>query len=126
MHIKHAFVWTMKNANNVEITLTVIAGALLLLFLVVMPIDIVDFYEDQDTYVMVHQLDTNEKNWEWQYLSGWVYLGILIIVGLTIMMLRLIRKNNEIIRKLNWTFLILFFGSIIVGFYKWMQTGFDL
>lgn len=115
----------MNITIKIETILTGIATFLLLALLVIMPIDIVDFYEDKETYAMVYHLDMNEKNWEWGYLSGWVYAGVLIVVGLTIIALRVIKKNNQMIRKLNWTFLILFFGSMIVGFYNWMRTGFD-
>jgi hypothetical protein len=115
----------MNNTIKLETLLTGIAAFLLLALLVTMPIDIVDFYDDKQTYAMVYHLDMNEKNWEWEYLSGWAYMGVLIIVGLTIVALRLIKKNNKTIRKLNWIFLILFFGSMIFGFYDWMRTGFD-
>lgn len=84
-----------------------------------------DFYADKETYARVHDLNTNEKNWEWQYLDRWLYLGLLIITGLTVITLRLIKWDNEIIKKLNWTFLFVFFGSMIIGFYSWMKTGFD-
>lgn len=115
----------MENRTKIETILTGVAAFLLLLFLIIMPSDIVDFYEDKQTYAMVYHLDTNDKNWEWEYLDRWIYMGVLIVVGLTIITLRLIKRNNEIIRKLNWTFLLLFFGSMIIGFYNWMKTGFD-
>lgn len=115
----------MEDKIKIETILTGVAAFLLMTFLVVMPIDIMDFYADKETYVMVHGLDTNEKNWEWQYLDTWVYLGLLSIVGLTIITLRLIKKDNKTIQKINWTFLLFFFGTMIIGFYKWMRTGFD-
>jgi DMSO reductase anchor subunit len=116
---------TMDNMIRIETILTGIAAFLLLAFLVIMPIDIMDFYEDKETYVMVHGLNTNENNWEWQYLDRWVYLGLLSVIGLTIIVLRHIKKDNKTIQKINWTFLLLFFGSMIIGFYSWMRTGFD-
>ena len=115
----------MKDKIKIETILTGIATFLLLTFLVIMPIDIMDFYADKETYVLVHDLNTNEKNWEWQYLDRWVYLGLFSIVGLTIITLRLIKKDNKTIQKINWTFLLFFFGSMIIGFYNWMKTGFD-
>lgn len=105
-----------NNKIDIETILTGIAAFLLLILLVIMPIDIKDFYADKETYARVHDLNTNEKNWEWQYLDRWVYSGLLIITGLTIMTLRLIKRDNEIIKKINWTFLFLFFGSMIIGF----------
>jgi hypothetical protein len=120
----HLF-WTMETTIKIETILTGIAAFLLLTFLVIMPIDIKDFYADKETYVMVHGLNTNEKNWEWQYLDRWVYLGLLSIVGLIIITLRLIKKDNKTIKKINWTFLFFFFGVMIIGFYNWMKTGFD-
>ena len=74
---------------------------------------------------MVYHLDMNQKNWEWGYLKGWVYMGSLVIIGFTIIALRLIKKKSKMIRKLNWAFLILLFGSTIVGVYNWMRAGFD-
>lgn len=115
----------MRNSIKLEILFTSLAALLLLTILVLIPIDIADFYEDKKTYASVYHLDMNEENWEWGYFRGWVYMGLLVTVGLTIISLRVIKKKNEIIRKLNWAFLILFFGSIILGFYNWMQTGFD-
>jgi hypothetical protein len=120
-----AFVWTMENNFRIEIILTGIATLLLLIFLVIIPIDIMDFYGDKETYAKVYDLNTKERNWEWEYLSRWIYMGLLIIVGLTVITMRLIKSDNEIIRKINWTFLFLFFGSMIIGFYNWMKAGFD-
>jgi hypothetical protein len=97
----------------------------LVALLVIMPIDIMDFYSDKETYVMAHELNTNHSNWEWQYLYRWLYLGLLSVIGLTIITLRLIKKKNTIVQKINWTFILLFFGSMIIGFYSWMKTGFD-
>lgn len=61
-----------------------------------------DFYAEKETYARVYGLRTNEKNWEWQYLDKWVYVALLITTGLTVITLRLIKKDNQIIRKLNW------------------------
>jgi hypothetical protein len=115
----------MENNFRIEIILTGIATLLLLIFLVIIPIDIMDFYGDKETYAKVYDLNTKERNWEWEYLSRWIYMGLLIIVGLTVITMRLIKSDNEIIRKINWTFLFLFFGSMIIGFYNWMKAGFD-
>lgn len=115
----------MENKTKIETILTGIAIFLILTFLVIIPIDILDFYADKGTYAKVYDLNTNDKNWEWQYLDRWVYLGLLNVIGMTVITLRLIKRNNEIIKKINWTFLFLFFGSIIIGFYNWMKTGFD-
>lgn len=115
----------MENKIKIETILTGIVAFLLLTFLVIMPIDIIDFYKDKETYVKVHGLNQNETNWEWQYLDRWVYLGLLSIVGLTMVTLRLIKQDNRTIQKMNLTFLFFFFGAMIIGFYKWMKTGFD-
>jgi hypothetical protein len=115
----------MKNKNRIETTLTGTATFLLFAFLVIIPIDILDFYGDKEPYSKVYNLNTNEKNWEWGYLNRWIYVGLLIIIGLTVIALRLIKKENEIIKKMNWIFLFVFFGSMIMGFYNWMKTGFD-
>lgn len=115
----------MEDKKIIETILTGIAAFLMLTFLVVMPIDLKDFYTDKETYAAVHNLDTTEKNWEWQYLDSWVYFGLLSIVGLTIITLRLIKKDNRTIKKINWTFLLFFFGAMVIGFYNWMKTGFD-
>lgn len=122
---QHAFVWTMEDKIKIETVLTGIATFLLLMFLVAMPIDIMDFYAEKEKYVRVHDLNTNEENWEWQYLDTWAYLGLLSIVGLTIVTLRLVKKDNKTIQKINWTFLLFFFGSMIIRFYNWMRTGSD-
>jgi hypothetical protein len=115
----------MEDKIKIETVLTGIAIFLLLTFLVVMSVDIMDFYAEKETYVKVYNLNTNEKNWELQYLHRWIYLGLLSIVGLTTVTLRLINKDNKTIQKINWTFLIFFFGSMIIGFYNWLKTGFD-
>ena len=115
----------MENKIKIETVLTGIAVFFLLAFLAIMPIDIMDFYGDKETYATVYDLNTNEENWEWQYLDRWVYLGLLIIIGLTVTTLRLVKKDNQIIKKLNWAFLFFFFSSMIVGFYNWVRTGFD-
>jgi hypothetical protein len=115
----------MENKIKIETILTGIATFLLLTFLLIMPIDIMDFYGDKEIYANVYHFDTTEKNWEWQYLDRWVYVGLLCVIGLTLISLRLIKKNNEIIKKMNWTFLFFFFGLMIIGFYNWMKTGFD-
>lgn len=115
----------MEDRIRIETVLTGIATFLLLTFLVAIPIDIMDFYAEKETYVRVHDLNTNETNWEWQYLDTWVYLGLLSIVGLTIVTLRLVKKDNKTIQKINWTFLLFFFGSMIIRFYDWMRTGSD-
>ena len=115
----------MEDKIRIETILTGVSAFLLLTLLVIMPIDIMDFYSDKETYVKVYDLNTNEKNWEWQYLNRWIYLGLLSIVGLTIVILRLVKKDNKTIQKINWSFLLFLFGSIIIGFYNWMKTGFD-
>lgn len=115
----------LKSKIKIETILTGIATFLLLTFLIIMPIDIMDFYTEKETYALVYDLNTNEKNWEWQYLGKWVYVALLITTGLTVITLRLIKKDNQIIRELNWAFLFFFFGSMIIGFYNWMKTGFD-
>ena len=115
----------MKTTIKIEIALTSIVICMLLMLLVVIPFDIANFYDDKDTYSKVYHLDTNDKNWEWEYLSGWLYLGGLAIIGLTIASLRLIKRDNQIIKKLNWTFILLFFGTMILRFYTWMKSGYD-
>ncbi|MCE2997531.1 MAG: hypothetical protein ACK5RG_14890 [Cyclobacteriaceae bacterium] len=115
----------MKNQTAIETILTGIAVFFLLLFLIVMPIDILNFYEDQETYIKVHHLNTHEKNWEWQYLDTWVYLGLYSITGLTIITLRQLKKDHKMIEIINRLFLIFFYGVLIIGFYRWMSSGFD-
>jgi hypothetical protein len=113
----------MSERTKAEFILTALAAFLLLLFLVIIPIDVIDFYSGKETYAKVYNLDTSQENWEWQYLDRWIYLGLLIIVGLTVTALRLIRRDSEIIRRVNWAFLLLFFGSMIVGLFNWMKAG---
>lgn len=75
----------MNRTIQIETLLTGLAAFLLLALSVIMPIDIVDFYKNKETYALVYHLDTNEKNWEWEYLSEWAYIGVVILVGLTIL-----------------------------------------
>jgi|JI10StandDraft_1071094.scaffolds.fasta_scaffold1145275_2 cytochrome bd-type quinol oxidase subunit 2 len=102
-----------------------VVAALLLLFAILIPMDITDFYNEKAEYAWVHHLDTNQPNWEWQYIQSSVYLGILVVIGATILILRWMKRDNRIIKTLNLSFLIFFFGIIIIGFFKWMNTGFD-
>lgn len=113
----------IENKVRIEIILTGIVASLLLILLVIMATDIMDFYNDKETYSKVYELHTNEKNWEWQYLSRWAYIGPLIFIGLTIVTLRIIKKNNETIKKVNWLFLLFFFCFSMIQFYRWMKTG---
>jgi len=115
----------METKLKIEIFLTGVAVFFLLGLLVIMPFDIMDFYGDKETYARVYHLNTNERNWEWQYLDRWVYFGLLIFTGLTVITLRFVKKDHRKIRKVNWIFLLFFFGSIIIGIYNWMKTGFD-
>jgi len=115
----------MANVIKLELILTGVAGVLVLIVMVVMPIDIIDFYENKETYAMVYQLNTQNENWELEYLSRWIYIGAPAVVGLIIMTLRIILKNNEMIRKMNWIFLFVLFASMIIGFFNWMKAGFD-
>lgn len=111
--------------QTTELVITGIALFIMMLMLIIMPIDIVSFYGDKETYAKVYNLDMGKENWEWEYLKGWFYLGVLIVVGLTVISLRLIKSNDKVIEKVNWTFLVLLFGWIIIGFYNWMNSGFD-
>lgn len=79
-----------------------------------MPIDILDFYANIDTYIKVHNLNPKEENWEWEYLGKNVYSIIISLIGLTIITLRFIKKNNQIIQKLNWIFLFMFYGIFLI------------
>jgi hypothetical protein len=115
----------MANKTTIETILTGIAVFFLLSFLIAIPIDIMNFYSDKETYIRVHGLNTNEKNWEWQYLDTWVYLGLLSITGLTIFTLRQLKKGNKMIELINRLFLIFFYVVLIIGFYNWMSSGFD-
>jgi len=112
-------------ANKIESILTFITLSVLLTTLVLIPIDITNFFADRATYAKVYDLNTSQDGWEWDYLKRWLYIFLLIAIGITIITLRIIKRNNEIIRKINYAFLLLFFASVIIGFYDWMRTGFD-
>ncbi len=113
------------STDKIEIILTCIAASVVLILLVIISVDIADFYSDKKTYAMVYQLNTNEANWEWGYLGRWLYTGVLILAGLTVMPLRFVKNKNGVVKKLNWTFLVLFFGFMILRFFIWMKTGYD-
>jgi hypothetical protein len=115
----------MENKVTVEKVLSSIALFLLIMLAIAMPIDIISFHEDPQTYSRVYDLSTSEDNWEWEYLSGWVYIGILIVTGLTIIISRFINKRSETIRKINWAFLFIFFSSIAINILNWIRTGGD-
>ncbi len=108
--------WKVNNKIKIEIILTGIVAFLLLMILVLIPFDIFEFYANQETYIKVHNLNPNEKNWEWQYLGSSVYIGMISIVGLTIIIFRIIKKDNKTIKQINWIFLLLFYGRMIIGF----------
>ena len=111
--------------NIVETILTGIALSFLLMTFLAIPIDIISFYGDKETYAKVHNLNMNKEYLEWEYLSRWLYVLGVIIIGLTITTLRLTKRKNKTIQKIYWGFLGLFFGSIVYGYYNWMRTGFD-
>jgi hypothetical protein len=115
----------MENKINIETIFTGVAAFLLLTLIVVIPFEIMDFYADKATYARVYDLNTNAKYWEMGYLSRWIYVGAFIVFGAIIIVLRLIKKDSVIVKKINWAFLFLFFSLMIIGFYNWMATGFD-
>jgi len=113
----------MEDKIRIETVLTGLATAWMLLFVFLIPADIIDFYRDKETYAKVYGLNTDHTNWELEYLSRWIYVGILTVVGLTVVTLRLARRDSGTIKKINWAFLFIYFGSMIIGFYNWMKAG---
>lgn len=111
--------------NGLENIAMCVAAALLLLFAFLIPVDIAGFYNEKETYAWVHQLDTTQANWEWQYIQGSFYLSVFVLIGVTILLLRWLKRDNRIIKIVNVSFLIFFFGILIIGFFNWMNTGFD-
>jgi Ca2+/Na+ antiporter len=100
-----------------ETALTGIVLFALLATSIVIPVDINSFYNDEETYAKVYHLGSNKEIWESAYLSRFIFPIIVVIVGLTIITLRLVKNENRLIKKVNWMFLVFFCASVIINFY---------
>jgi hypothetical protein len=115
----------MEDKIKLETILTAITTGLMLMIAFLISLDIVDFYGDKETYAKVYDLNSNDNNWEWQYLRRWVYLGFFTVIGLMIATFRFIKKDNKTIRSISRLFLIFYVCLIIIKFYSWIRGGYD-
>lgn len=111
--------------DKIEQTAMIIAAGLLLFTAILLPADLVGFFDEKEMYAAVHQLDTTQSNWEWQYIQTHFYIGVFVLTGLTIITLRWVKRNSRTIRTLNLSSLLFFFVTLIVGFVNWMNSDFD-
>lgn len=108
-------------AHQAEKVITLFCVFLVLLVLILVPFEISSILEDKTTYVQIHHLDTNQKNWEFQLLMPLFLLAIGGLVALGIMLINLFRKENNWLLWLNRiTISIVFFlfiaSLVISGF----------
>ena len=108
-----------------ETVLTGIVLFALLVYAISIPIDINGFFQDKETYAKVYHLGSSKETWGSAYLSRFISPTIVVIVGLTIIVLRLVKSENRLIRKVNWMYLVFFCASVIFNFYNWVRNGFD-
>ena len=107
-----------------ESIVTILVGALLVLFVVILPLDAMDFYKYPEDYIRVHHLDTSKSNWELQYLGRSIFILLWAVSALTIMMLS-IRFRSTRIRAIRRVMVALTLFIVLFGFYEWAETGFD-
>ena len=115
----------MDNLQRIERALNLVALSILIFLFFLICVDIHSFYEDKDKYAQIYRSSINEQIWEWEYLNFHVYVGLFALVGFILISIRLIKTESRIILAVNRTFLIVFFAGIIIGFFRWMASGYD-
>jgi hypothetical protein len=114
----------MNKVRTIELLLTTLGLIFFIICLILIPVDILSFYEDPETYGKVHHLGSPE-NWATSYLMGWIYPGLFILIGVVVTFLRLIKRENRLIRKINIAFLGATILIFTIGLFQWSFNGFD-
>jgi hypothetical protein len=61
-----------------------------------------NFMNDKETYSKVHHLNMNKNGFEWDYFNGNILLIAIGVAGLTVIGLRLAKRSNNIIKRMNY------------------------
>jgi hypothetical protein len=114
----------MNKVRTLELFLTTLGLIFFIICIILIPVDIFSFYQDPETYSKVHQLGDSE-NWAITYLKGWIYPGLFILSGAIVTALRLVKRNNRVIKKINIAFLVATVLIFTFGLFQWSFNGFD-
>ena len=105
--------------------LTAVVSVFSLVAVVILPIDAYSFLTEPDQYIMVHDLDTTKRLWQFQYLNGTITFFVIGLAALFFIFYSLRNKDNKRLQIVRQIVIFCLALIILSGYYHWYQTGFD-